>query len=83
MSADAVLDPAALAPGTWDLIARLDAGGWTIERRLTGHVRVDARGPLAPYRTANGNLSVRVRPVPRTGLRHRARRMVHRLRTLR
>jgi poly(ribitol-phosphate) beta-N-acetylglucosaminyltransferase len=77
MSADAVLDPAALPPGTWDLIARLDAGGWTIERRLTGDVRVPARGVLAPYRTENGKVSVRVRPV-RAGLR----RMVDRLRTL-
>jgi poly(ribitol-phosphate) beta-N-acetylglucosaminyltransferase len=79
MSADAVLDPGTLTPGTWDFIARLDAGGWTIERRLTGDVRVDPRGPLTPYRTENGNLSVRVRPVPRPGLRRRARRAVQRL----
>jgi hypothetical protein len=77
MSADAVLDPAALPQGTWDLIARLDAGGWTIERRLTGDVRIPPRGALEPYRTENGKVSIRVRPV-RSGLR----RMVHRLRAL-
>lgn len=82
MSADAVLDPAALRPGIWDLIARLDAGGWVVERRLTGDVRVPARGALAPYRTESGTVSVRMRPVPRTGLRGVVRRVVKGLRAL-
>ncbi|MCW2945534.1 MAG: glycosyltransferase family 2 protein [Actinoallomurus sp.] len=51
----------ALTPGVWDLVARLDVGGWTVERRLQGAVEIPARGRLTPYRTENGNLSVRVR----------------------
>ena len=66
MSAEALLDAdEPLTDGPWDLYARVDGGGWTYERRLTGYAEdVPAKGRLAPYRTVNGNLSVRVRPEP-------------------
>jgi glycosyltransferase involved in cell wall biosynthesis len=50
-----------LTKDTWDLYARVDGGGWTYERRLAGYDQdLPARGRLEPYRTVNGNLSVRV-----------------------
>ncbi|GAA0351368.1 hypothetical protein GCM10010151_46270 [Actinoallomurus spadix] len=64
MSGEAVVDPDAgpeLTPGVWDFVARLDTGGWTVERRLEGGEKTDRRGRLAPYRTEKGRLSVRVR----------------------
>jgi glycosyltransferase involved in cell wall biosynthesis len=65
MSAEALVDVAAvpgLTDGTWDLVGRIDGGGWTYERRLVGYAEdVPARGRLEPYRTVNGNLSIRVR----------------------
>jgi glycosyltransferase involved in cell wall biosynthesis len=64
MSGEAVLDLTAgppLTPGVWDLVVRLDAGGWILERRLRGTVEIPARGRLVPYRTEKGNVSVRVR----------------------
>jgi poly(ribitol-phosphate) beta-N-acetylglucosaminyltransferase len=64
MTGEAVIDTAALPwlPGdVWDPVARIDGGGWTYERRLAGWAeKVPARGRLEPYRTVNGNLSVRV-----------------------
>jgi hypothetical protein len=63
---EATLDPdeiSVLTPGTWDLVARLDAAGWIAERRLGGAVALPARGRLVPYRTDKGNVSVRVRAV--------------------
>ncbi|GAA4610840.1 glycosyltransferase [Actinoallomurus liliacearum] len=63
MSGMAVVDPAAdpvLTPGVWDFVARFDTGGWTVARRLEGGERIAHRGRLAPYRTENGRLSVRV-----------------------
>jgi glycosyltransferase involved in cell wall biosynthesis len=64
MTGEAVLDAdeiPGLTKGTWDLVGRIDGGGWTYERRLTGYDRdLPARGRLEPYRTVNGNLSVRV-----------------------
>jgi glycosyltransferase involved in cell wall biosynthesis len=66
MSAEALVDLGALPEltnGTWDLVGRIDGGGWTYERRLAGYAaNLPARGRLEPYRTVNGNLSVRVRP---------------------
>lgn len=76
MSAEAVMEPATLAPGTWDLIARLDAGGWVLERRLAGEVRIAPRGRSTPYSTAKGNVSVRIRHA----LPHRVRRRLRALR---
>jgi glycosyltransferase involved in cell wall biosynthesis len=71
MSGEALVDTEALTwlpDGTWDLVARLDGGGWTAERRLAGYAAdLPARGRLAPYRTVNGNLSVRVAPAPPEG----------------
>jgi glycosyltransferase involved in cell wall biosynthesis len=67
-SAEAVIDPGPpLTDGVWDLYARLDAGGWTYERRLEGYpaAGISAQGRLAPYRTVNGNLSLEVRSVPK------------------
>lgn len=68
MSGEALIDAAALpelTDGPWDLHARIDGGGWTYERRLRGYTEdVPARGRLEPYRTVNGNLSIRVRPGP-------------------
>lgn len=68
MSGEALVDPDTLpgpADGPWDLYARFDGGGWTYERRLHGYAEdVPARGRLEPYRTVNGNLSLRVRPAP-------------------
>ncbi|MFL6054907.1 MAG: glycosyltransferase family 2 protein [Actinoallomurus sp.] len=63
MSGAAVLDPAAgpaLTPGIWDFVVRLDAGGWIAEHRLDGDAKIARRGILAPYRTENHRLSVRV-----------------------
>lgn len=58
----------ALEPGTWDCIARVEACGWNISRRL-GSGDLDRNHPpapdstrLRPYWTGMGNLSVRVRP---------------------
>jgi poly(ribitol-phosphate) beta-N-acetylglucosaminyltransferase len=66
MSGEALVDLDALpdlTDGSWDLYARIDGGGWAYERRLRGYAEdVPARGRLEPYRTVNGNLSVRVRP---------------------
>jgi poly(ribitol-phosphate) beta-N-acetylglucosaminyltransferase len=66
LSAQALVDTDALPwlpEGTWDLVARVDGGGWTYERRLRGFAeRLPARGRLEPYATVNGNLSVRVAP---------------------
>ncbi len=53
-----------LTPGVWDLYARLDAGGWIVERRLGGDVHLSARGHLEPYQTEKGNVSVRVLKEP-------------------
>jgi glycosyltransferase involved in cell wall biosynthesis len=68
MSGEALIDAAAtpgLTDGPWDLYARVDGGGWTYERRLGGYAEdVPAKGRLEPYRTVNGNLSIRVRPAP-------------------
>jgi glycosyltransferase involved in cell wall biosynthesis len=64
MSGQAVLDVDAvrgLTEGVWDLVGRIDGGGWTYERRLRGYQDLPAHGRLEPYRTANGNLSIRVR----------------------
>jgi glycosyltransferase involved in cell wall biosynthesis len=64
MSGEAVLDVDAvpgLTEGVWDLVGRVDGGGWTYERRLRGYEHLPARGRLEPYRTATGNLSVRIR----------------------
>jgi poly(ribitol-phosphate) beta-N-acetylglucosaminyltransferase len=62
MTGEAVLDPEAkpgLTDGAWDLVARIDGGGWTYERRLRGYTEdLPARGRLEPYRTEKGNLSV-------------------------
>lgn len=72
MSGEAVIDPAAppaLTRGTWDLIARLDVGGWPVERRLEGAAEISARGGLTPYRTEMGNLSVRVGARPQSPLK--------------
>ncbi len=77
-SGAAVVDPAAepaLTPGVWDLVVRLAAGGWVLERRLPGEVAVSGRGRLTPYRTEKGNVSVRVRAEPRGGLRRLAGRL--------
>lgn len=50
-----------LTDGTWDLYGRIDGGGWTYESRLSGYAGdLPARGRLAPYRTVNGNLSIKV-----------------------
>jgi glycosyltransferase involved in cell wall biosynthesis len=76
MSGEAVLDEGAgpaLTPGTWDLVVRLDAGGWITERRLSGAVTLPARGRLVPYRTENGNVSVSVRKSPPGPLRRAIR----------
>jgi glycosyltransferase involved in cell wall biosynthesis len=82
MSAEALVDPAALPEltnGVWDLVGRIDGGGWTYERRLAGYAAdLPARGRLEPYRTVNGNLSVRVRSAP-ASLRGTLRRVVERL----
>jgi hypothetical protein len=68
MSAEAMVDTKALPwlpDGTWDLVGRVDGGGWTYERRLRGFTEnLAARGRLEPYRTVNGNLSLQVRPEP-------------------
>jgi hypothetical protein len=81
MSGTAVIDLAAdpaLTPGVWDLVVRLDTGGWTLERRLEGGERIARQGRLAPYRTENGRFSVRVlpdeaeRPGPQATLLRRA-----------
>lgn len=68
MSGEALIDADALpglTDGPWDLYARVDGGGWTHERRLNGYAEdVPAKGRLEPYRTVNGNLTVRVRPAP-------------------
>jgi glycosyltransferase involved in cell wall biosynthesis len=73
MSGEAVLDAEALPrlpDGTWDLVGRVDGGGWTYERRLSGYPEdVPARGILEPYRTVNGNLSIRVRSAPKCSFR--------------
>jgi hypothetical protein len=75
MSGEAVLDVDAvpgLTEGVWDLVGRIDGGGWTYERRLRGYEDLPARGRLEPYRTAKGNLSIRVRsatPASRNPLR--------------
>jgi glycosyltransferase involved in cell wall biosynthesis len=65
MSGEALIDTDALpdlTEGPWDLYARIDGGGWTYEHRLRGYPgRVPARGSLEPYRTVNGNLSIRAR----------------------
>ncbi len=53
-----------LTPGVWDLYARLDAGGWVVERRLAGAVGVSARGRVEPYSTEKRNVSVRVLEEP-------------------
>ncbi len=58
-----------LTPGTWDLVVRLDAGGWILERRLDGAVGLSARGRLSPYSTENGKVSVRVLASPVSPLR--------------
>lgn len=66
-SGEAVFDLGALpelTPGTWDLVVRLDAGGWILERRLAGAVGLSARGRLSPYSTENGKVSVRVLASP-------------------
>ncbi|MGI5229528.1 glycosyltransferase family 2 protein [Actinoallomurus sp. CA-142502] len=64
MAGEALVDTRALPwlpDDVWDLFARIDGGGWTYERRLRGYAeQVPARGRLEPYRTVNGNLSVRV-----------------------
>ena len=78
MSGEAVLDMDAipgLTEGVWDLVARIDGGGWTYERRLRGYEELPARGRLEPYRTAKDNLSVRVRP-PSSPSRNALRRAV-------
>jgi glycosyltransferase involved in cell wall biosynthesis len=68
MSAEALVEVDVLprlTDGTWDLVGRIDGGGWTYERRLVGYAEdVPARGRLAPYRTVNGNLSIQVGPAP-------------------
>jgi len=79
MAGEAVIDTDTLPwlpDDVWDLVARIDGGGWTYERRLQGYAEnVPARGRLAPYRTVNGNLSVRVGPTkPRSPLRRAAAR---------
>jgi hypothetical protein len=82
MSAEALLDLAGLpglTNGTWDLVGRIDGGGWTYERRLAGYdAHLSARGRLEPYRTVNGNLSVRVRATPSSS-KGPFRRIVERL----
>jgi glycosyltransferase involved in cell wall biosynthesis len=66
MPAEAVIDTEALpwlTDGTWDVVGRLDGGGWTYEHRLRGFTEKPApHGRLEPYRTVNGNLSLYVRP---------------------
>jgi glycosyltransferase involved in cell wall biosynthesis len=68
MPAEAVVDTNALpwlTDGTWDLVGRVDGGGWTYERRLRGFTHnLPARGRVQPYRTVNGNMSLHVRPEP-------------------
>jgi hypothetical protein len=90
MSGEALVDEAAvpgLTDGPWDLYARVDGGGWTYERRLSGYAEdVPARGRLEPYRTVNGNLSIRVRrpPAPLDGpFRRAADRLARRLQSRR
>ena len=78
MSGECLIDvarPHVLTPGSWDLIARLDAGGWIVESRLQGTVDVPSRGLLEPYRTLNGNVSLRVRTKPLGPLRRMLRRV--------
>lgn len=79
-SAEAVIDPGAeprLTPGVWDVVVRLAGGGWVLEHRLPGDVSVPGRGRLTPYRTAKGNVSLRVRAEAGGG--HPLRRLVERL----
>ncbi|GAB2845375.1 hypothetical protein GCM10027176_56500 [Actinoallomurus bryophytorum] len=80
MSAEALVDLDVLpelTDGTWDLVGRIDGGGWTYERRLAGYAaNLPARGRLEPYRTVNGNLSIRIGPARSPS---RLRRVVERL----
>ncbi|MDN3351446.1 glycosyltransferase family 2 protein [Actinomadura sp. DC4] len=84
MTGEAVLDVdevPGLTEGTWDLIGRIDGGGWTYERRLRGYDHdLPARGRVEPYRTINDNLSIRIRGAAASPRKNTLRRTVRWLR---